>query len=84
LAKVDSDAAPRLSRSLLRQAETWHDLPLSALAAQCQVRRCVAELEHMAVKRARELGANWEDIADALGVSRQAIQQRYGKVREHS
>ena len=69
---------PRLSRTLLRRAEAWDKFPLAALSAQCELQHCVAELERLAVMKARELGASWTDLADSLGVSRQAVQQRYG------
>ena len=72
------DSVPRLSRALLRRAESWETFPLAALSAQCELQHSVAELERRAVMKARELGASWTDIADALGVSRQAVQQRYG------
>jgi hypothetical protein len=69
---------PLLSRSMLRKAECWEEFPLVALTAQRGMRECLAELEAKAVKSARDKGAPWTDIADALGVSRQAVQQRYG------
>jgi predicted DNA-binding protein YlxM (UPF0122 family) len=34
-------------------------------------------LETLQVGRARELGWSWQDIADALGVSRQAVHQKH-------
>ncbi|MBA2532609.1 MAG: helix-turn-helix domain-containing protein [Nocardioidaceae bacterium] len=63
---------------MLRRAESCEQFPLTALAAQSELRRCVAALEAQSVKQARGLGASWADIAAALGVSRQAVQQRYG------
>ncbi|WP_370618034.1 helix-turn-helix domain-containing protein [Mumia qirimensis] len=35
-------------------------------------------LERLQVERARELGWSWQQIADALGVSRQAAHKKHG------
>jgi hypothetical protein len=32
-----------------------------------------------AIQKARDFGVSWYQIAEALGVTRQAAQQRYGK-----
>lgn len=34
----------------------------------------------VAVRHARDAGATWEEIGDALGVTKQAAFQRFGKV----
>jgi sulfur relay (sulfurtransferase) complex TusBCD TusD component (DsrE family) len=34
----------------------------------------------MAVRAARRRGVTWQQIADVFGVSRQAVQERFGKV----
>ncbi|MBD8060257.1 RNA polymerase subunit sigma-70 [Cellulomonas sp. JH27-2] len=36
-------------------------------------------LESLHVGRARALGWTWQQVADALGVSRQAVHKKYGK-----
>jgi DNA-directed RNA polymerase specialized sigma24 family protein len=36
-------------------------------------------LEEIQVANARDQGWSWQDIADALGVSRQALHQRYNR-----
>jgi DNA-directed RNA polymerase specialized sigma24 family protein len=38
-------------------------------------------LEAIHVANARELGWSWQAIADALGVSRQAVHQKYNRRR---
>ena len=43
-------------------------------------RRLVERLEESQVRRARELGWSWQDIADALGVSRQAAHKKHRHV----
>jgi DNA-directed RNA polymerase specialized sigma subunit len=50
---------------------------LDALRAIVEARRCLAEVEHESIELARQAGATWEEIASALGVSRQAIYQRH-------
>ncbi|HEU5046016.1 MAG TPA: sigma factor-like helix-turn-helix DNA-binding protein [Nocardioidaceae bacterium] len=41
------------------------------------LRRLVERLEESQVRRARELGWSWQEIADVLGVSRQAVHKKY-------
>jgi hypothetical protein len=67
----------RISRSLVRRTEQYYDLPLVALAAIVEIRRCLDEIEDKAIEAAREKGATWEEIAESAGVTRQAIYQRY-------
>ena len=62
---------------LLRRAERYEELPLAALQAIAELRPQLAALERAAIKVAREKGATWEEIATALGVTRQAAQMRF-------
>jgi transposase-like protein len=62
----------------LRQAENMQ-LPLTALEAIVTIRRYLDELERQAVDGALERGATWQMIADTLGVSKQAANQRLRK-----
>jgi biotin operon repressor len=41
--------------------------------------RLADTLERAQVKRARARGWTWQQIGDALGVSRQAVHKRYGR-----
>ena len=61
----------------------WQQFPLAALQAQSELQRCLTELEREAVRKARAMGASWTDVADALGLTRQAVQQRYGNGDSH-
>jgi predicted transcriptional regulator len=40
-------------------------------------------VEELQVRRARELGWSWQQIAALLGVSKQAVHQKYGKGEPH-
>jgi hypothetical protein len=71
-----------ISRTLLRRLENYPDFPLNALVTVVELRACLDEIERRAIGAARERGATWEDIADAIGVSRQAIYQKYRNHRD--
>jgi DNA invertase Pin-like site-specific DNA recombinase len=55
------------------------DDPIMALGAIRRLRRELDQAETLAVRRAKNAGASWQLIAIALGVSRQAVQQKYGR-----
>ena len=55
--------------------------PLRALSAVAELQREVSRTEATTVRRARNSGASWEQIARALGVSRQAVHKKYGGTR---
>ena len=51
--------------------------PDVALPAVARLRRLVEQLEAEQVTAARRAGWSWQDIARAMGVSRQAVHKRY-------
>jgi DNA-directed RNA polymerase specialized sigma24 family protein len=53
--------------------------PRTGLRAVRALRRLVERLEDSQVRRARELGWSWQEIADVLGVSRQAVHKKHGR-----
>lgn len=55
-----------------------HDL-LDLVRAAREVQDGAEELVKAAVRQAREAGRTWQDIGEVLGVTRQAVFQRYGK-----
>lgn len=59
-------------------AAAAHD-PAEGLQAVRALRRLADRLEVIQVDNARALGWSWQDIASALGVSRQAVHQKHGK-----
>ncbi|GIG29481.1 hypothetical protein [Cellulomonas marina] len=62
-------------------AQAGDEDPLRALAAVAELQREVHRTEATVVRRARVGGATWEQIAAALGVTRQAVHKRYGGSR---
>ena len=59
------------------QKETRH--PLAALRNSVAIIQAFTDDLPIFVDAARNSGATWEEIGDALGVTRQAAQQRYGQ-----
>lgn len=57
---------------------TANEDPLIGLDATVQVRKEMERAEAVLVRRARNQGATWVDIAAVLGVSKQAIHKKYG------
>lgn len=49
------------------------------LRAVRSLRELADRLEALQVERARSLGWSWQDVADVLGVSRQAVHKKYGR-----
>jgi hypothetical protein len=64
-------APEKFPRRLIRQVEGRDSFPLVALSALGELRAHLDEVEAGAILRARELGASAEDIAQALGITRQ-------------
>jgi hypothetical protein len=53
--------------------------PAEGLRAVRSLHELADRLETLHVERARRLGWSWQQVADALGVSRQAVHKKYGK-----
>jgi DNA-directed RNA polymerase specialized sigma24 family protein len=51
--------------------------PRTGLRAVRALRRLLEQLEASQVRRAREAGWSWQEIADVLGVSRQAVHKKH-------
>lgn len=62
---------------------TTPDDPVAALAAVLALRRLADRMERDAVERAVDSGWTWQQIAQALGVTRQAAHKRHAaRLRE--
>ena len=57
------------------------DEPAKALAAVVALRRLAEQLERAAVARAIEQGWTWAQVAEALGVTRQAVHKKHARPR---
>jgi len=55
--------------------------PAVGLAAVAALRALLESLERLQVDNARERGWSWQQIADGLGVSRQAVHKKHGTRR---
>lgn len=53
--------------------------PGAGLRAVRALRELTDRLEHLQVERARGLGWSWQTIAESLGVTKQAVHQKYGR-----
>ena len=53
--------------------------PQVGLRAVASLRELVERLEALQVGNARQLGWSWEEIGNALGVSRQAVHKKHGR-----
>ncbi len=53
--------------------------PLRALRAAAALQADVSARTGVLVRRARNAGYTWAEVAAALGVSRQAVHKRYGR-----
>jgi hypothetical protein len=52
--------------------------PAVGLRAVLALRRLADKLEVLHVQRARSLGWSWQEIAEALAVTRQSVHKKYG------
>jgi DNA-directed RNA polymerase specialized sigma24 family protein len=56
--------------------------PEDGLRAVAALRRLLERLERLHVTNARKRGYSWQEIADELGVSKQAVHKKYAKGRQ--
>ena len=64
-------------------AQTASKDPAVGLRAAASLRTLLEAVEELQVRRARELGWSWQQIAEVLGVTKQAVHQLYGKGERH-
>jgi hypothetical protein len=55
------------------------DDPAAGMRAIRALRDLADRLEVLQVDRARDLGWSWQEIADSLGVSRQAVHKKHSR-----
>jgi DNA-directed RNA polymerase specialized sigma24 family protein len=56
--------------------------PRVGLKAASALRRLAETLESAQVTNARDQGWSWQDIADVLGVTKQAVHQKYSAAQK--
>ena len=62
---------------LARQAESRD--PKVGLRGVAALRRLLEQLESLHIRNARKQGWSWQEIADELGVSKQAVHKKHGR-----
>ena len=55
------------------------DDPAQGLRAIAALRRLLERLEALHIDRARSAGWSWQEIAESLGVSKQAVHRKHGR-----
>ncbi len=55
--------------------------PAVGLRAVASLRLLLEQLQDLQVENARSLGWSWQEIASALGVSKQAVHKKYARRR---
>ncbi len=68
--------------SVLTEATSSRD-PAVGLRAVASLRLLIEQLEALQVDNAREQGWSWQQIAAALGVSKQAVHKKHAPRRTH-
>jgi hypothetical protein len=63
-------------------AEAGSRDPVVGLRAVAALRRLLDTLEDLQVANARSMGWSWQDIAEVLGVSRQAVHKKHAGSRK--
>jgi DNA-directed RNA polymerase specialized sigma24 family protein len=70
-----------MSEATKLAAEAGSNDPAMGLRAIAALRRLLERLEALQVGNARTQGWSWQDIADGLGVSKQAVHKKYARRR---
>jgi hypothetical protein len=80
LRRALSDAIAAVDPTLAGRLEHEPDSYLDLIDLISRSAEEIAQLMHLAVTSARQAGVSWERIGQRLGMSRQAAQQRFGRV----
>jgi hypothetical protein len=75
--------AREFPRHVIRKLEN-ENFPLVALGALTELRHYLDEVEDEAILKALELGAGAEDLADALGITRQGAYYKIKALEKRS
>lgn len=69
-----------MSQATSLAAEASSRDPAVGLAAVASLRVLLESLEEIQVENARKLGWSWEEIGNALGVSKQAVHRKHRRL----
>ena len=70
-----------MSEATQLAAAASHRDPIVGLRAVAALRRLLESLEALQVQSAREQEWSWQQIADAMGVTKQAVHKKHAVVR---
>jgi hypothetical protein len=74
--RIPEEVLGRYRRAMFRVRSSSE--PLVILDALYEMQEILREVERATVEEAREQGATWAQVAEALNRSRQAVEQRFG------
>ena len=74
--RVPEEVLARYRKAMFRVRSS--NEPLVILDALADMQDILQQIERAAVTEAREQGATWSDVAEALNRTRQAVEQRFG------
>jgi DNA-directed RNA polymerase specialized sigma24 family protein len=69
-----------MGQALKLATDTASKDPAVGLRAVVALRKLLERLEAIQVRNAREHGWSWQDIAEALGTSRQAVHKKHRRL----
>ena len=74
--RIPEEVLGRYRRAMFRVRSS--NEPLVILDSLTEMKEILQQIERAAVEEARAQGATWLQIAEALQVTRQAVEQRFG------
>ena len=72
----------KFPRRLIHRVENRETFPLIALSGVQELRAYLDEVEAESIRQAREMGASADDIAEALGITRQGAYYKLKKLEQ--
>jgi hypothetical protein len=76
IARIPEEVLSRYRRAMFRVRSS--NEPLVILDSLTEMQEILQQVERAAVEEAREQGATWSQVAQALNRTRQAVEQRFG------
>ena len=74
--RIPEEILSRYRRAMFRVRSS--NEPLVILDSLAEMKEILQQIERAAVEEARAQGATWVQVAEALHVTRQAVEQRFG------